>query len=335
MRYVPFEHIQAGMILGRSILNDNGGILIKDGAAVSDAAMKHISNLGIQGVYIKDEVVDDIVPEDIVSEKTKNGIYDALALGDYSRCVALAKTMVSEIKYAKELTINLVDFKTFKNYEFHHCASVAMYCTVMGYKLGLKEEQLNNLAIAAVLHDIGKFDVKKRVLNSKKIYDDKQMDEMMKHPMYSYEALKDNPNVSSVSRNTILFHHENLDGSGYYKVSAEKIGTPARIIRIVDTYDALTATRRHRNAFSPAAAFRCLAQDAGKIYDKELVRTFISTFPMYPLGFKVKLSDGQEVVVVGQTEDMERPIVRRQDGSEINLYKSKTYQEETIIEDMI
>lgn len=335
MRYVPFEHIQTGMILGRSILNDNGGILVKDGSAVSDAALKHISNFGIQGAYIKDDFVDDIIPDDVVSEKTKTGIYDALALGDYSRCAALAKTLVSEIKYAKKMTINLVDFKTFKNYEFHHCVSVAMYCVVMGYKLGLKEEQLNNLAIAAALHDIGKFDVKKRVLNSKKIYDDKQMDEMMKHPMYSYEVLKDNPSISSVSRNAILFHHENLDGSGYYKATAEKIGILSRIIRIVDTYDALTATRRHRNAFSPASAFRCLAEDAGKIYDKELVRTFITTFPMYPLGFTIKLSDGQEVVVVEQTEDMERPVVRRRDGSEIDLNKSKAYKEVTIVEDMI
>lgn len=334
MRYVPFEHINTGMILGRSVYNDNGGMLVKDGCAVSEAAIRHFTNLGIQGIYIAEDSFEDIVPDDILDEKTKNGLYDALEAGDYTKCVALAKNMVAEIKYVKEMTINLVDIKTFKNYEYHHCVSVAMYSVVLGYKLGLKEEQLQNLAVAGVLHDIGKFDVKKRVLNSKKVYGDKQMDEMMKHPMYSYEAVKENPSVSSVSRNSILFHHENLDGSGYYKIPGEKIGLFPRILRIADTYDALTATRRHRNAFSPAAAFKCIVEDAGRIYDKELVRTFITTFPMYPKGFMVKLSDGDEAVVLSQTDRMERPIVRKRDGLELNLCKPEN-ADITIVEDMI
>lgn len=326
MRFVTFEHVTKGMILGRPVYNDNGNILIRDGAEISDAALKHLEPLGLQGLYIKEEGFDDVVIEDVVPEKLRSMAYDALAKGDYSLCVSLAKSFVSEIRSTHNPSFDLLDLKTFKNYEYHHCVSVAIYSIGLGIKLGLNEEQLDNLAVAGILHDIGKFDVKKRVLNSKQIYNDKQMDEMMKHPMYSYEEVKENPNVSSVSRNAILFHHENLDGSGYYGIGEEKLGTLPRILRIIDTYDALTATRRHRPAFFPDFAFRSLVQDAGKIYDTEIVRTFVNSFPMYPLGFTVRLGNGEEGVVVAQTEDVERPKIRLLKGGAINLLKDSDYK---------
>lgn len=334
MRYVPAGHIEKGMVLARPLMTDTGGILLRNGNAISDAALKHVENMGIQGIYVEEKGFEDIVVEDVVSEKIRRSAMDLLANGDYDDCVFMAKQMVSEIRSntRKGVKLNYIDVKTFKNYEYHHCVSVAIYSTIMGLALGMTVEQVDNLAVAGILHDIGKFDVKRRVLNSKQVFNDKQMDEMMKHPMYSYETLKDNLNVSSVSRNSILFHHENIDGSGYYKIEGEKLGIYPRILRIVDTYDALTATRRHRAAFSPAAAFKCLAEDAGKLYDEELVRTFIDVFPMYPIGYSVYLTNGEAGVVIGHTEDMERPIVRTFDGDVINLY-SREYASVDIMED--
>lgn len=326
MRFVTFEHVTKGMVLGRPVYSDNGSILIKDGCVISDSAFRHIESLGLQGLYIMEEGFDDVVIEDVVPEKLRTMAYDALAKGDYTLCVSLAKSMVSEIRSTRNPSFDLLDLKSFKNYEYHHCVSVAIYSIGLGIKLGLNEEQLNNLAVAGILHDIGKFDVKKRVLNSKQVYNDKQMDEMMKHPMYSYEEVKENPSVSSVSRNSILFHHENIDGSGYYGIAGEKLGLMPRILRVIDTYDALTATRRHRAAFSPDFAFRSLIKDAGKIYDVDVVRTFVNSFPMYPIGFTYSLSNGEEGVVIAQTEDVERPKMRLLTGGTINLAKDSDYK---------
>ena len=326
MRYVPSEHIKKGMIIALPIMADNGSVLVNSGLPISDAVIRHVNTMGIQGVYIEEAGFEDIIVEDILPQRIKNAAYDALMQGDYDLCVSIAKEMVREIKSLRNKTINLIDLKSFKNYEYHHCVSVAMYAICLGYALKMTDEQVDNLAVAGILHDIGKFDVKKRVLNTKQIYNDKQMDEMMKHPMYSYEELKDYTSVSSVSRNAVLFHHENLDGSGYYKITADKLGIAPRILRIIDTYDALTATRRQRAAFSPAVSFKIIVKDAGKIYDKELVRTFIKTFPMYPIGYTVRLSHDVYAVVVSQTDDMERPIVRTFSGEEINLHKDTSYK---------
>jgi len=326
MRYVPAEHIIKGMILALPIMSDNGSVLVNSGLPISDAVIKHINTMGLQGAYIEEPGFEDVIVEDILPQSMKNSAYEALMQGSYDNCVTIAKNMVREIKSIRNRTINMIDLKSFKNYEYHHCVSVAMYAICLGYAMNMTDDQVDNLAVAGILHDIGKFDVKKRVLNTKQIYNDKQMDEMMKHPMYSYEELKDQTNVSSVSRNAVLFHHENLDGSGYYKITADKLGPAPRILRVIDTYDALTATRRQRAAFSPSLSFKIIVKDAGKIYDKEIVRTFIKTFPMYPLGYTVKLSHGVIAVVIGQTEDMERPIVRTLEGEEINLHTDKEYK---------
>lgn len=327
MRFIKLEDITKGMVLAKPIYNDNGGIMVREGNPISDAVLRHIDGIGYQGLYVEDDLSDDIVVRDIVSEKLRRMAYDALVKGDYTLCASIGKSIAQEIyEQQRNLSLDMIDIKSFKNYEYNHCIAVCVYATVIGVKMKLTPEQLDNLAIAGLLHDIGKFDVKRRVLNTKQIYSDKQMDEMKKHPMYSYEALKEDPNISSVTRNSILFHHENIDGTGYYGISGDKLGLFPRILRVCDTYDALIATRKHRAAFSPAFAFRNILQDMGTLFDKEVVKIFLTTFPMYPKGYPVVLDNGHEGFVINQTQDPERPIIRLYTGENVNLLTNSDYR---------
>ena len=176
------------------------------------------------------------------------------------------------------------------------------------------------------MHDIGKFDVKKSVLRTKHIYNEKEMDEMKKHPMYSYENLQEVPTVSSISRNAILFHHENLDGTGYYGITAEKLGLFARILRIADTYDAFTARRKHREAYAPAYAMEYIMSNVDSIFDKNIVSIFVRQFPFYPIGFTLKLSNDETVVVVSNDANPMRPKVRLQNGTDVDLAIDEKYR---------
>lgn len=327
MRYVKFDDIEIGMVLAKPLYGDNGGVLVKEGCAISENIFRHIDGTGIQGIYIKDELTQDIQIEDIVSEKLRNIGVEALINGDYNKCVAVAKAITKEMSEQSYPLYDMMDIKTFKNYEYRHCLSVAVYSVAVGLHLKLNQEQLNGLAIAGILHDIGKFDVKKRVMKTKQVYNEKQMDEMKKHPTYSYEAVKDNPNVSSVSRNAILYHHENVDGTGYYGITQDKLVLFPRILRVVDTYDALLSTRMQRKAFGPDYAFKHLVDNSGKLYDLDVVKAFVYTLPMYPRGFTVKLTNGETAVVVKNNTDIERPIVRLLNGQTIDLSKDANYRQ--------
>lgn len=326
MRFIKLEDITKGMVLAKAIYSDNGSPMATKGSTINEAIYRHIEGSGFQGLYVEDDLSDGIEVEDIIPEKLSFMAFSALSKGDYSLCASLAKSIVQELMEQKNLKLDYIDIKSFKNYEYRHCIAVCVYATVIGIKMKLTPEQLDNLAIAGMLHDIGKFDVKRRVLNNKHVYNDKQMDEMKKHPMYSYEALKDDPSISSVTRNSILFHHENIDGSGYYGITADKLGLFPRILRVCDTYDALIATRLHRAAFSPAFAFNNLIENVGTQFDREVVKTFVTTFPMYPKGYPVVLEDGQEGIVFDQTQDPERPIIRLYTGELIDLLSDSEYR---------
>lgn len=326
MRYLRIEHITPGMQLAKPIAGDNGRLLIGAGSKISETILKRMDSMGFQGAYIDTPGFEDIIIEDVIPDDLRARAFEALYTCDYVTCVSLAQSIVEEMKFKETLHMDLLDIKNDKNYEYRHCISVAVYAVTIGIKYGMTEEQLNNLAVAGLLHDIGKFDIKKRVLRTKHIYNDKEMDEMKKHPMYSYEELQSIPSITSVSRNSILFHHENLDGTGYYGITSEKLGIFPRILRIADTYDALTARRKHREAYAPAYAMEYIMSNVGNIFDKELVDIFVRQFPFYPVGFTLKLSNGELAVVVSNKSNSMRPLVRRLDGTDIDLGLDAAYR---------
>lgn len=326
MQYLRMEHITPGAVLAKAVVGDDGKLLVGAGHKISETVLKRMDNMGFQGAYIDTPGFEDIVIEDVIPDDLRARAFDALYKSDYMTCVSLAKTIAKEMKFKETLKLDLLDIKNDKNYEYRHCISVAVYAVAVGIKCGMNEEQLVNLAVAGLLHDIGKFDVKKRVLKAKHVYNEKEMDEMKKHPMYSYEELKEIPTITSVSRNSILFHHENLDGSGYYGIAGEKLGVFPRILRIADTYDALTARRKHREAYAPAYAMEYIMSNVGNIFDKELVDIFTRQFPFYPVGFTFELSNGETVVVVSNAANPMRPLVRKMDGTNVDLAVDPEYR---------
>lgn len=326
MQYLRIEHLKAGMPLAKSIIGDNGSLLVKSGNTISETVLKRMISMGFQGAYIDIPTFSDIIVEDVISDDIRAAAFNALRQQHIVEAVQVAKKMVQELKYKETLKLDLLDIKNDKNYIYKHCVSVAVFSIVLGIGLGLNEEQLENLSVAGLLHDLGKLEVKKKVLNAKHVYNTKEMDEMKKHPMNAYEMLKDYPFISSVSRNSILFHHENLDGTGYYQISGEKLGLFPRILRVADTYDALTAQRQYREAQSPADAIEYIMGNVGTLFDKDVVDIFVKRFPVYPIGFTVRLSNDELAVVVSNASNPLRPHVRLMDGTDIDLALDPSYR---------
>lgn len=326
MQYLRIHNLESGMKLARPLIGDNGSLLANTGTTLSSNIVTRITAMGFQGAYIDTPLFSDIIVEDVISDDIRARAFEALREGNIRACVPLAKQLVKDLKYKEVLKLDLLDIKSDKNYVFKHSISVAVFAIVLGISCGLTETQLENLAVAGLLHDVGKLEIKKRVLKSKHIYNDKEMDEMKKHPMYAYEMLQSYPEISSVSRNSILFHHENVDGSGYYQIPGEKLGIFPRILRIVDTYDAMTAQKAYRNASAPAEAMEYIMSNVDKEFDRELVEVFVRKFPVYPIGFTVQLSNNEVAVIVSNDENSMRPHIRRIDGRDINLAADAQYR---------
>ena len=161
-----------------------------------------------------------------------------------------------------------------------HGMEVSNLAYDVGRELGLSEEMCHELAVAGIVHDIGKIPLSGYVEG-----DDTLVVEEMRfvrmHAQLSYELLKDR-GYSDFILQAILYHHENMDGSGYPdNLSGEEIPYGARILRICDVYSALTSDRPYRRAFGRDTAVELMIDEI-KNFDMEIFIAFLRVVHDHP-----------------------------------------------------
>ncbi len=138
-----------------------------------------------------------------------------------------------------------------------------------------KEINPVSLEYAALMHDVGKLGVPEAILNKPAKLTDEEWAVMRSHPKVGVKILKPLETFASIS-DWILYHHERVDGKGYYEVKFEDIPIPARIIAIADTYSAITMRRSYKPPRTHEHAIRIISEVAGTQLDKELVEVFLT-----------------------------------------------------------
>ncbi len=132
-----------------------------------------------------------------------------------------------------------------------------------------------SLEYAALMHDVGKLGVPESILNKPAKLTEEEWEIMRSHPKVGVKILKPLGSFASIS-DWILYHHERIDGNGYYKVQADDIPIAARIIAIADTYSAITMRRSYKEPRSHEDAMKIIEEVAGTQLDKELVDIFLT-----------------------------------------------------------
>lgn len=159
--------------------------------------------------------------------------------------------------------------------EKEHSERVQKFCLWMGEALNLDKEDLNELSIAALLHDIGKISIPDSILDKPGKLTDEEYEIMKTHTEKGYQILRAADGYSDLAKYA-LTHHERYDGDGYpQKLSGEDIPLFSRIISICDSYEAMTADRPYRKAQSRDYAISELNKYSGKQFDAKLVKVFI------------------------------------------------------------
>lgn len=144
----------------------------------------------------------------------------------------------------------------------------------MGKELNLTESQLDDLALLAMLHDIGKIAVPETILTKPGSLNAKEWDKIKSHPEIGYRIASSIVELSHIA-DGILAHHEWWDGSGYPGgLSGEEIPLHPRIIGVVDAYDVMTQKSSYKKAISPAEAKEELGKLSGRQFDPHLIQLF-------------------------------------------------------------
>ena len=156
-----------------------------------------------------------------------------------------------------------------------HCARLERLAILTGERLGLPGEQLISLSYGAYLHDIGKVKISDEVLNKAAQLTDSEWNEMMKHPDHGADMLSERDYLGGAAV-IVRAHHERFDGTGYPRgLGGDKIPIGARVVAVVDTYDAITSTRPYQAASAKEEAISELEKNAGTQFDPRVVRAFL------------------------------------------------------------
>ena len=163
-----------------------------------------------------------------------------------------------------------------KSHETHeHAERLAALARRLGVAVGLNDDQLSELELLSALHDLGKIGVPEHILDKAGALTDEEWTQMRKHPEIGYRIAQASPELAAVAEG-ILNHHERWDGKGYPQgLSGEAIPLLARILTIVDSYDAMTNDRVYHPAIPQEAALAEIARCAGSQYDPAIARRFL------------------------------------------------------------
>ncbi len=309
MRLVPISCIKENTPLAKTIYDIDGRTLLKRGVPLNGKLISKIKKYGIQSLYIDDnyshmEIKEIIKPEikrralkaikstfDTLKKQSEH--FDKNGTEHVSTLAQIAKDIVNDLLSRNQIFINLVDIKTMDNYTYEHSLSVAILSLILGVEVGLDKDELCDLCIGAMLHDVGKIFVPLEILNKPSTLTQHEYEIIRSHASNGYDYLYNDHTVKSSSRLIALQHHESCDGTGYPKcLMASQIHKFSKIVAIADIYDAMTSDRPYRPGIQPHEVIEYIMGNAGGRFDYDLVVSFVRKIIPYPVGTLVELSTG-------------------------------------------
>ena len=179
-------------------------------------------------------------------------------------------------------------------YLVEHSLNVSILMTIFAKYLAFDREIIEQLALGAFLHDIGKILIPPEILHKAGKFTPQEYDVMKSHVDLGMKILKCSPGLSPLITEVVVQHHERLGGNGYPKqLDEQQITQFGRMIAIVDSYDAMTAERIYKAGMHPIKAFKILMKEVDNGYDTALVEQFVNCMGLYPVGTLVKLTSGK------------------------------------------
>ncbi|MCL6593602.1 MAG: HD-GYP domain-containing protein [Alicyclobacillus sp.] len=299
------------------------------GMVLSESLVHRLQSMGIGSVCIEDERTADLQVREPVSPETKRAVLSATfdALHDVAQQTRVRSTYLPRLrKKLRPLVEDVIDQmreaggagEHFGNVYlsdgelYHHSVNMTLYALAVGLQMGLSHDQLLDLGVGSLLHDVGKLKIPEAVLKKPGRLTDEEFESMKMHTVLGYDLLRRSGELPATATLIALQHHERFDGGGYPRgLRGSEIHLYGRITAVVDVYEALTANRVYRSAYLPHEAYEMLLGGGGTQFDPAVVKAFTQAISIYPVGMTVVLSNGYRAVVIrspkGQTQ---RPVVR-------------------------
>ncbi|HHX60318.1 MAG TPA: HD domain-containing protein [Epulopiscium sp.] len=280
MKRVLIDSLEGGEILAQDVWDHKGAQWLAEGTTYKISYLNKLHSLGISHIYIKEKKIStdlgikkDFNPDNLIDESKaiaamqlkrfhKSG---SVNIYKYEKLVF---DIMNEVMGNSEILETIYDMKGYDYYTYEHSVNVTVIAIMISQEMELSRYQTYEIAMGCLLHDLGKMQISEEILNKPSTLTIEEFVEIKKHSINGYNIVKNNKHLSKEIKETILTHHEKLDGSGYpLGISGDQIQMGARICSLADVFDAMCSKRPYKMAVPFAESLRIIKMSMSKQLD--------------------------------------------------------------------
>lgn len=327
-KYVRTCSLEENTIIDQAIVDRAGRVLIARKTVLNGFHIQALVKMGIMGIYISEgeeddeetlqmeisEEVQEKIETQTVQDRTKVNLSESVkarvAEGiqylyndtKSQQFTDVTKNITNDLMKAindnDAIAVDISALKISDEYTFKHSVDVATMAMIVGKKHGLSDKEVYEIGISGLLHDVGKSKIPNFILNKAGKLTDEEFEMIKQHTLFGYEILKEKDDLSNSIKLGVLQHHEKINGRGYpMLVDESKINLFAKIISVADIYDALVTERPYKKPFTPRDAVEMIMSMTSEL-DINVMRSFLESVILYPVGTVVELSIGEKAKVI-------------------------------------
>lgn len=327
MNTIKVSDLKVGMRFTRDVLVDGVNILVPRNEAIRERDLRNLNKWKVESVTTHGELIDEEAERERTSllnlafndpnQQVVRDLYQSIAtqveniferIGEKDDSVDSLEVDRIVDRIIKALDSRKTDLVHFIIYGIQgtggpvqNAINACILSVLIGRNLELAKHRVLQLATAALLHDVGMLRLPKEITGKQGSLTDDERKQIMTHPVRSYRIVAKEMSYPEEIGLAALQHQERWDGKGYPKqLSGTNIVLPARIIAVVDAFEAMVSNRPYRDPVIGHTAIRALLSDNGRRFDPNILKAFVRTMGIYPVGSVVLLNDAR----IGRVIDM-------------------------------
>ncbi len=334
MREVLVSELQGNEVLGLPVIAGNDTVLVHADVILKNEWICKLQEYGIEKVFVKS------VPgtSDFTMEETKEhacGIVKKIFErhiykqdGELKEVAREAANIVNEILENPAVMNELTEVRKVSTDVYSHCINVCTLSVIMAVRLRMSRGQINNIALGAILHDIGLRYVTVPYYNVDiERAGGRTALEYKKHTIYGYTAVQSESWMSEAVKEIILFHHEREDGSGYPMCQvSSRLSVEVKLVAICDAFDSFISGVGNRQ-MKIYEAVEYMRVQAGNVFETAILNKLLASVALYPVGTRVVTSEGEIGIVHRQNEVSDRPVLKMLFKADGTLYGEDVYMD--------
>ena len=207
--------------------------------------------------------------------------------------------MVASILRNPDALVLLSSLREHDEFAVAHSINVCTLCLAFGRYMGFSADELTELGMGGLLHDVGEIRVPTNIMRREGLLSKEESLLMQTHTTHGADILRNSSDIPTSTIDIALTHHERSNGQGYPEGIYEKdIGYYSRIVGMIDVYDSVTTSHGHRHGISSTEALKNMYNWRDTLFDAKLIENFIQCLGIYPIGSVVELGSGEVGIVI-------------------------------------